>query len=205
MKGVRLAVAAAKRHLRRPANLAPAASEEKAAPPVTSSRSELMADGTGERFRQLVNDLFTIAVRMDAVRARFSAMIGVSPPQYAILMTVAQLEGTAPGATVVAVAEHAHVSGAFVTAESGKLAGLKLLAKRPNPADGRSVLLSLTAKGRAAIEVALPNIRAVNDTFFGKLGAEDFARLSVIAARIVDASAGAVLLAHALSAGTGKK
>jgi DNA-binding MarR family transcriptional regulator len=80
-----------------------------------------------------------------------------------------------------------------------------LLAKRPNPADGRSVLLSLTSKGRSAIEAAMPNIRAVNDAFFGKLGAEDFARLSTIAARIVDASAAAVLLAHALSAGAGKK
>lgn len=203
MKGVRIATAAAKRQLRRTAPPAPVGSDT--APPVTSSRPELMGDGTGERFRQLVNDLFTIAVRMDAVRARFSAMIGVSPPQYAILMTVAQLEGGSGGATVVAVAEHAHVSGAFVTAESGKLAGLGLLAKRPNPADGRSVLLSLTAKGRAAIEAALPNIRAVNDAFFGKLGAEDFGRLSVIAARIVDASAGAVLLAHALSAGAEKK
>ena len=132
-------------------------------------------------------------------------MIGVSPPQYAILMTVAQLEDTTAGATVVAVAQHAHVSGAFVTAESGKLARMGLLAKRPNPADGRSVLLSLTSKGRAAIEAAVPNIRAVNDAFFGKLGADDFARLSMIAARIVDASASAVLLAHALSAGSEKR
>ena len=204
MKGVRLAVAAAKRNLRRPpANDQPLTAA--APPPATSSSAALMADGTGERFRQLVNDLFTIAVRMDTVRARFSAMLGVTPPQYAILMTVAQLEGAAAGATVVAVAQHAHVSGAFVTAESGKLARMGLLAKRPNPADGRSVLLSLTSKGRAAIEAAVPNIRAVNDAFFGKLGADDFARLSTIAARIVDASASAVLLAHALSAGSEKR
>ena len=136
---------------------------------------------------------------MDAVRERFSELIGVSPPQYAILMTVAQLE-TTNGATVSAVAEHAHVSGAFVTAEAGKLARMGLIAKRPNPADGRSVLLSLTAKGRGGLEAALPHIRAVNDTFFGKLSEDDFSRLSASAARIVDASAAAVLLAHALSA-----
>jgi len=199
VKGVRIALAAAKRQ-RRPARPESAP----AAPPVTTSRPELTADGTGERFRQLVNDLFTIAVRMDAVRARFSQYIGITPPQYGILMTVAQLEGAPGGATVRAVAEHAHVSGAFVTAETGKLARLGLLAKRPNPADGRSVLLSLTAKARGALEAALPHIRAVNDAFFGRLGAEDFARLSAIAARIVDASAGAVLLAHALSAGERK-
>jgi DNA-binding MarR family transcriptional regulator len=163
-----------------------------------------MADGTGERFRQLVNDLFTIAVRMDTVRRRFSELIGVTPPQYLILVTVAQLEASAAGATVRAVAEHTHVSGAFVTAETGKLARLGFLAKRPNPADGRSVLVNLTAKGRKALESALPHIRAVNDVFFGKVSAEELIRLSAIAARIVESSASAVLLAHALSAGATK-
>jgi len=174
--------------------------------PITTARPELMNDGTGERFRQLVNDLFTIAVRMDAVRRRFSELIGVTPPQYSILITVAQLEaaGAGEGATVRAVAEHTHVSGAFVTAETGKLVRAGLLAKRPNPADGRSVLVSLTPKARMALEGALPHIRAVNDVFFGRLDAEEFEFLSVAASRIVDASASAVLLAHALSAGATK-
>lgn len=199
-----MGVGLAKR-LRRTAR-ATAPAPEPARPPATTARPELMADGTGERFRQLVNDLFTIAVRMDAVRRRFSQLIGVTPPQYLILVTVAQLEASTAGegATVRAVAEHTHVSGAFVTAETGKLARLGLVAKRPNPADGRSVLVSLTPRGRKALETALPSIRAVNDAFFGKLSADDFARLSSIAARIVEASAGAVLLAHALSAGATK-
>ena len=172
--------------------------------PITTARPELMNDGTGERFRQLVNDLFTIAVRMDAVRRRFSELIGVTPPQYSILITVAQLEAAGEGATVRAVAELTHVSGAFVTAETGKLVRAGLLAKRPNPADGRSVLVSLTPMARNALEGALPHIRAVNDVFFGRLDAEEFEFLSVAASRIVDASASAVLLAHALSAGATK-
>lgn len=170
-----------------------------ARPPVTTARPELRGDGTGERFRQLVNDLLTIAVRMDTVRERFAQIVGVTAPQYTALVTVAQLEGALDGATVRAVAEHMHVSGAFVTAEAGKLAKRGLLAKRPNPADGRSVLLSLTRKGRQALGSALPHIRAVNDVFFGKLGAEEFERLAAAAARIVAASPAAVLLAHALS------
>lgn len=182
--------------------------QESARPPITTARPELMNDGTGERFRQLVNDLFTIAVRMDAVRRRFSELIGVTPPQYSILITVAQLEAAGAdagaGATVRAVAEHTHVSGAFVTAETGKLVRAGLLAKRPNPADGRSVLVSLTPKARKALEGALPHIRAVNDVFFGRLNAEEFEHLSGTASRIVDASASAVLLAHALSAGAAK-
>jgi DNA-binding MarR family transcriptional regulator len=184
----------------------PAAAPERnpVRPPITTARPELMTDGTGERFRQLVNDLFTIAARMDAVRRRFSELVGITPPQYSILVTVAQLEGLGRGATVRAVAEQTHVSGAFVTAEAGKLVRAGLLAKRPNPSDGRSVLVSLTPKARKALEAALPHIRAVNDAFFGKLGAEEFERLSAIVARIVDASAGAVLLAHALCAGTRK-
>ena len=173
-------------------------------PPITTVRPELTRDGTGERFRHLVNDLLTIAVRMDAVRARFADLVGVTPPQYSILATVAHLEPAPRGATVRAVAEHMHVSGAFVTAETGKLARRGLLAKRPNPVDARSVLLSPTRKGRKALEAALPHIRAVNDVFFGKLSAEEFERLAAAAARIVEASPAAVLLAHALSATAGK-
>ena len=151
----------------------PEASREAGArPPVTTARPELTADGTGERFRHLVNDLLTVAVRMDAVRARFAGLVGVTPPQYTILVTVAQLEGALGGATVRGVADHMHVSGAFVTAETGKLAAKGLIAKRPNPADGRSVLVTLTRKGRKALDAALPHIRAVNDVFFGKLGAD---------------------------------
>ncbi len=65
------------------------------------------------------------------------------------------------------------------------------------------MLLSLTDKGDKTLALALPHIRAVNDAFFGKLGAEDFARLAAVAARIVEASAGAVLLARALCAEAG--
>lgn len=172
-------------------------------PPITTARPELMTDGTGERFRQLLNDLFTIAVRMEAVRERFAQLVGVTAPQYNVLATVAQLEHGG-GATVRDVAEHMHVSGAFVTAETGKLARQGLLAKRPNPADGRSVLVALTSKGRKALEGALPHIRAVNDVFFGKLSAEDFERLAAAAAGLVAASPAAVLLAHALSHGARK-
>lgn len=173
-------------------------------PPTTTARPALMADGTGERFRRLVSDLFTIGARMDAVRGRFAELVGVTPPQYTILMSVAQMEGAGGGATVRAVADQLHVSGAFVTAETGKLAKQGFVAKRPNPADGRSVLVALAPRGRRALEAALPHIRAVNDVFFGRLGAEEFERLAAGAARIVDASAAAVLLARALSAGARK-
>ncbi len=182
----------------------PGARAAPARPPVTTARAELTADGTGERFRQFVSDLLTIAVRMDVVRARFAELMGVTPPQYTILVTVAHLESAAGGAAVRAVAEHMHVSGAFVTAETGKLAQKGLLAKRPNPHDGRSVLVTLTPKGRKALDLAMPHIRAVNDVFFGKLGAEEFERVAAGAARIVEASPAAVLLAHTLSAGARK-
>lgn len=173
-------------------------------PPVTTARPELTGDGTGERFRQLVSDLLTISVRMDAVRARFAGLVGVTPPQYTILVTIAQMESALGGATVRAVADHMHVSGAFVTAETGKLAIKGLIAKRPNPSDGRSVLLTLAPRGRKALDAALPHIRAVNDVFFGKLDAEEFERLAAAAARIVEASPAAVLLARSLSAGPRK-
>jgi DNA-binding MarR family transcriptional regulator len=93
------------------------------------------------------------------------------------------------------VADRLHVSGAFVTAETGKLVDRGLLEKRPNPRDRRGVLLSLTAAGRDRIEAVAPLIRAVNDRFFASLDGADFADVRRIMAAMVADSEGAVLAA----------
>ncbi len=160
-------------------------------PPVTVSRPELLPDGTGSRFRQLVSDLLTISVRMLELRNHLAAEMGVTGPQYSILLTVAYLQATG-GATVRAVADQLHVSGAFVTGETGKLVRRGYLAKRPNPADRRSVLLTLTRRGAALIQSVVPHIRAVNDTFFGALSARDFNDLSRMLGAMVTDSARAL-------------
>ena len=155
--------------------------------PATISASELLDRGSDRQFRGLVQDLLTVAQRLEMARDYFGQLIHVTGPQYHLLMTVAQLQG-ALGVSVGAVAQGMHVSSAFVASETGKLSALGLLRKRPNPQDGRGALLSLTQAGRLNMDRLIPEIRAVNDLFFGKLDARSFSELCSSASALVRGS-----------------
>ncbi|HEX7006883.1 MAG TPA: MarR family transcriptional regulator [Alphaproteobacteria bacterium] len=161
------------------------------------SAPALLEDGHDRRFRKLVYDLITIAVRLEAVRDLLGRRMGVTGPQYSILMAVAHNQGER-GVAVRAVADQLHVSGAFVTSEVGKLVREGLIEKRTNPEDRRSVLLSLTAEGEALIRDVAEAVRATNDRFFGALDRDDFLILGHIVDRMVGSSRAALtyLTAH---------
>ena len=159
--------------------------------PPTISSGALLERGSDRRFRALVNDLFTIASRMEVVRSHLGRRMGISGPQYSVLVAVAHLQG-GRGASVGAVARAMHVSSAFIAAETGKMARHGLLLKRPNPQDRRGVLLSLAPAGRPRIDRVAAEIRAINDLFFGALDAPLFYALSAAAAALVKGSGRAV-------------
>jgi DNA-binding MarR family transcriptional regulator len=159
--------------------------------PPTVSAAALLDKGSDRRFRTLVNDLFTIASRMEIVRAHLGRRMGISGPQYSLLIAVAHLQGER-GVSVGAVAQAMHVSSAFIASETGKMARLGLLLKRANPQDRRGVLLSLAAAGRARIDAIAAELRAINNLFFGALDAASFAALCSAAAGLVQSSGEAV-------------
>jgi DNA-binding MarR family transcriptional regulator len=165
--------------------------------PPTVSYAALLEKGSDRRFRALVNDLFTIANRMETVRAHLGARMGISGPQYSVLVAVAHLQG-GQGVSVGAIAQAMHVSSAFIASETGKMARLGLLLKRPNPRDRRGVLLSLAPAGRLKIDRVSPEIRAINDLFFGGLDGASFAALSAAAGALVKGSRKAVHYVNAV-------
>jgi DNA-binding MarR family transcriptional regulator len=156
-------------------------------PPLTASSSALLERGTDHRFRTLVNDLLTVATRMEMVRTHLGARIGISGPQYSVLAAVAHLQGDS-GVSVGAVAQALHVSSAFIASETGKMARLGLLLKRPNPQDRRGVLLSLAPAGRLKFDRLAAEIRTINDLFFGVLDARSFLALSAATSSLVNGS-----------------
>ena len=133
---------AARRRPRARRKIAPAA-----VLPLTVSRPALLQAGSDRRFRALVHDLLTVSTRMEIVRAHLGDRIGMSGPQYSVLIAVAHLQ-EADGVSVGAVAEALHVSNAFIASETGKLAQRGLLDKRTNPNDRRGVLVSMSPAGR---------------------------------------------------------
>ena len=111
--------------------------------PLTVSRKALLKAGSDRRFRTLIHDLLTVTARMELVRGHLGTRMGISGPQYSVLIAIAHLQDKS-GVSVGTIAQALHVSSAFIAAETGKLARLGLVLKRTNPCDRRGVLLSLS-------------------------------------------------------------
>jgi len=166
----------------------------------TTSRADFLdPDGSDRAFRAMVYDLLAVGARMQDVRDHLAAEIGVSGPQYAILMAIFHMQQDAGGAGVRAVGRRLHVSGPFVTAQANHLVEKGLVEKRPNPRDGRGVWLCLTDEGNRRISHAAPVIQAANDGFFEALSKVDFLVLGEVAARLEESSGRAVVALAARS------
>ncbi len=155
---------------------------------LTVSHRALLDGGGDKRFRQLVSDLLTLSVRMERVREHLGRQMGITGPQYSLLVAVSHLQGEV-GVSVSALARVLHVSSAFIATETRKLAEAGLLVKQPNPKDRRGVLISLSRAGHAQIARLTPSIRAINDQFFGSLGRRAFDAMASATAVLVKSSA----------------
>ena len=166
------------------ANLAPRPRRHSSRVALTVSRRALLSGGNDQLFRETVTDLITISLTMESVRAALGARIGITGPQYSILVAILRMRH-GEHVRVRDVAAYLHVSAAFVTVEAGKLARMGLLRKLPSTSDGRSRLLSLTRQGEARLERLTPDIREANDRFFASLNRSDFVCLSRIVRELV--------------------
>jgi DNA-binding MarR family transcriptional regulator len=145
----------------------------------TVSRLALLDEGskTDHRFRQLLYDFSTLGTSLEIARSYLASLLGLSSPRYNVLMVIASRHNEG-GIGVSDVAKRLHVSTAFITSEVGKLEESGLVEKRPNPKDGRGVLLCLAPGGKRAVQHIGPERRKVNDKLFGSLSAKQFRMLS---------------------------
>lgn len=152
--------------------------------PLTASRPALLVDGSDTEFRGLVHDMLAFADGIQEVRNRLAALIGLSGTQYTILTSIARLSRETPELGVNQLADHLHLSGAFVTIEVNKLVSAGLVEKTTNPDDRRRVVLAATPEAQRLLrDVTLVQVPA-NDALFGPLTADDFKRLRAIIAKL---------------------
>lgn len=166
---------------------------------LTVSRPELLDEEGDGRFRTLLADLFAFGSRLDDARARFAAYIGLTPPQYLILIVVS-LAPPDSEVGVAQVAERLYLSGAFVTIEVNKLVKIGLIEKQPHSSDRRRVHLVVTPEGIRRLERLAGLQRPVNDALFSTLDRADFDRLSDALHRLAHGAAQAIHLADHLIA-----
>lgn len=167
--------------------------------PLTISREDLLdAKGSDADFRRTIYGIFTMTVNFDRIRERMATALGLSGIQYHILMVVAELSLEMP-VTISVVADRLHTSGAYVTMETKKLMRRGFLDKRPNPEDGRSVILELTPDGKEAIDAFALHLRAINDELFDGMGPETFAQFGAIVDHMCRTSARAADMAEQIA------
>jgi len=150
----------------------------------TVTKTELMPEGTDAIFRTFIHDFLAFSTRVSQCRAGFGERLGISGIAYTTLISIAHLQGE-KGVGVSRIAEHLHLSGAFVTIEVSKLVEAELVKKRINKNDRRRVLLTVTPKARRLLDDLVGVQAPVNDALFDCLSAAEFQQLSSMMARLV--------------------
>jgi DNA-binding MarR family transcriptional regulator len=171
--------------------------------PLTTSRPELLSGGRDRQFRHLVHALFGFAAHHERIRTGHARVIGLAGIEYTVLIAIAHLSQDGD-VNVKAVADHLYLSGAFITAVAGRLLRRGLIHKAPDADDRRRVSLTVSDKGRAALDRLAPLQRRVNDAEFGCLSREEFETLIGLVDRLIDSGARAVALQNYLLSEIGK-
>jgi len=152
--------------------------------PLTVTRPELLSDGTDRDFRKFVHNLFAFMARHEAIRDGHARQVGLAGVEYTILISIGHL-GLDGDVNVKTVADHLHMSGAFVTTVTSKLQTLGLVEKAQDSVDRRRIALAITEKGKALLRKLAPYQREINDVEFGSLSRDEFAAASRILEELI--------------------
>lgn len=173
------------------------------AAPLTISRPELVVNGNDREFRELVHNLFGFSALHERIRRGHAQFIGLAGIEYTVLIAIAHLAAEGD-VNVKTVADHLHLSGAFITSTTRRLLQLGLIHKTMDTVDRRRVTLTVSGKGRAALEKLAPPQRRVNDVEFGGLSREEFKALNNLMRRMIEDGDRAVALQNYLLIGEAK-
>jgi DNA-binding MarR family transcriptional regulator len=95
--------------------------------------------------QQLGWEILSTSVYLQDLRDFWARTLGVSGPQWLILMALVDLD-KGEGAPVKLVAKMLQVDASFITTQSKMLEKKGLLRRKPSPADARVVQMSMTEK-----------------------------------------------------------
>ena len=117
--------------------------------PTGSVRGEKAHSGNGSSQKEIVRrflwDIASINVHLDKIRNFWAQTLGISGPQWMILMAVADLD-RGQGVPVKDVSTMLHVDPSFVTTQSKVLEKYGFVRRITSSSDARVVLMSLSDK-----------------------------------------------------------
>lgn len=137
-------------------------------------------DGTLEQAFRFLTEIGIIA-QLSAAAFEQAMPPGMTMPQFVVLNHLVRLGGEW---TPLRLAKAMQVTKGAMTNTLAHLAGKGFVAIRPDDRDGRSKLVSLTAAGKAARDMAIagvaPELRALVDNVSAKLLADTIPPLEMV-------------------------
>lgn len=120
---------------------------------------------TIRRFAWVIN---SVGVHLEELRYFWAKALGISGPQWMILMALADLDDK-DGVPVNVVSKKLHVDASFVTTQSKMLEKKGFLRRKPSTEDARIVLMSLTDKTYKQMAGLAAQQEALNEFVFAEL------------------------------------
>jgi MarR family transcriptional regulator, organic hydroperoxide resistance regulator len=129
--------------------------------------------------RDFVWNIVDIHSQLEEINKSWAELLGISEPQWLILMAIADLDDGS-GVAGVDVANKLRIHPAFVTNQTKIMEKSGFLAREPSADDARFVLMSLTEKARSAIANLAKERQTVNLTMFDDNDGRSLADLNVV-------------------------
>jgi len=119
----------------------------------------------------------SINVHLEELRYFWAKTLGISGPQWMILMALADLDER-DGVPVNAVSKKLHVDSSFITTQSKLLEKKGFLRRKTSAEDARIVLMSLTDKTYKHLSGLAAQQEALNEFIFAELNDKQLGELT---------------------------
>lgn len=126
------------------------------------------------------SDMRQAAGQMDLRYHQFLSTKGITLTQYLILNALSKESPLTP----LHLADELCVSPASITYTCRTLMKKKLVMKKTDPTDRRSMRITLTASGRTKVRSLVRSLNTLTKEFFGDLSEREVSQLSKISCRV---------------------
>ena len=128
--------------------------------------------------RRFTWEIASISVHLEELRQFWARTLGVSGPQWMIIMALADLD-KGEGVPVNAVSKLLHVDSSFVTTQSKLLEKKGFVRRKASTADARIVNMSLTDRTYKHLASLASQQEALNEFIFSEFTAGEVNELTV--------------------------
>ena len=149
------------------------------AEPQTARQARLASTAAAQNqqiIKRFTWEIASISVYLQELRQFWAEAIGISGPQWMILMALADLDED--GAPVNVVSKMLHVDPSFVTTQSKLLEKNGFLHRKSSSTDARVVQMSLTEKTRNHLRKLASQQQAINDFIFEEFDHRELAEFT---------------------------